>query len=344
MRTHDLFLAGIGSQVPELIATESAVAAGWFDEAARDSLGYRSIAVSAGTSAPDLAIEAGRKALAASGHRADDIGALLHAYTHHQGPDGWSASHYILRHTVDRPVSAVELKQGCLGMLSSLEIAAHRLAADPSHDAVLITTGDNYSTPTVDRWRGSRLFVMADAGAAVVVSRRAGFAKVLAVGSRSDASMEVLHRAGEEIFPPGITRGIGLNFDDRETKVVELWATGQAPPIHNLGTLVAATARQVLDEAGVSMDKITKVCHIGFGRDSVEATVVLPLEVEEHQEVWEYLRTIGHTGAADPFLALEHVWTTGQAGPGDHVLIIAAAPGMEVGAAVVEILAPAPTA
>ncbi|MFE3194122.1 ketoacyl-ACP synthase III family protein [Nocardia sp. NPDC059240] len=339
MRTQDLYLAGLGSQVPELISTESAVAAGWYDDAARAASGLRSVAVSADTAAPDLAIAAARKALADSSHAADDIGALLHTYTHHQGPDGWSAAHYILHNTIDRPVPAMEIKQGCLGMLAGLEAAANRLVANPSHDAVLITTGDNFSTPLVDRWRASKLFVLADAGSAVVVSRRTGFAKVLAVGSVSESAMEVLHRAGEDLFPPGVTRGIGLNFDDRAVKVREQWAAGQAPPIRNFGLRIAEIAQRTLDEAGVGMDKIAKVCHIGFARDSLEAMFLIPLDVEERQEVWDYTSTIGHTGAADLFLGLEHIRSTGQVGPGDHVLMIAAATGMEAGAAVVEILA-----
>ncbi|MFE2995466.1 ketoacyl-ACP synthase III family protein [Nocardia sp. NPDC059246] len=344
MRTQDLYLAGIGSEVPELIPTSSAVAAGWYDESALAASGLESIAVSASTPAPELAIAAARKALSASGHEPADVGALMHTYTHHQGPDGWSAAHYVLNNTVDRPVPALEIKQGCLGMLAGLEAAANRLVANPSHDAVLITTGDNFSTPLVDRWRASKLFVLADAGSAAVVSRRGGFAKVLAVGSLSDSSMEVLHRAGEELFPPGVTRGVGLNFDDRALKVREQWAAGQAPPIRNFGLRVAEIAQRTLDEAGIGMDKITKVCHLGFARDSLEAMFLLPLEIDERQEVWDFVRTIGHTGTADLFLGLEHVWRTGQVGPGDHVLMIATAVGMEAGAAVVEILTSAPAA
>ncbi|WP_433734170.1 ketoacyl-ACP synthase III family protein [Nocardia sp. CA-129566] len=342
MQTEDIYLAGVGSYLPESISTESAVAAGWYDEAERVASGMRSCAVSPETPAPDLAISAARVALAECGHDSDDIGALLHSYTHHQGPDGWSAVHYILNNTVDRPIPAIEIKQGCLGMLAGLEAAANRLIANPSHDAVLLTTGDNFSTPLVDRWRGSKLFLFADAGAAAVVSRREGFAKVRAVGSLSDSSMEILHRAGEALFPPGITRGRGLNFDERAAKVREQWAAGQAPPIRNFGLAVAAIAERTMEEAGVSFDKISKVCHIGFGRGSLEAMFLQPLGVEKDQEVWDFTSTIGHTGAADMFLGLEHVWRTGQVRPGDHVLMIGASTGMEAGAAVVEILAPAP--
>ncbi len=236
MRTANLYLAGIGSHLPPLYPAERAVAEGLYDEAARQASGMRSAAVSESTPAPRMAIDAARAALAGSGHDPDDIGILLHSYTHHQGPDGWSAVHYVLNNTIDRPVPAVEVKQGCLGMLASLDVAANRLIANPTHDAALITTGDNYSTPGVERWRASSLFVLADAGSAVVLSRRSGFARLLAVDSLSDSSMEILHRAGEELFPPGVTRGRGLNFAERAEKVREQWAAGQAPPSRTSAT------------------------------------------------------------------------------------------------------------
>lgn len=266
----------------------------------------------------------------------------MHSYTHHQGPDGWSAVHYVLNNTIDRPVPAVEVKQGCLGMLASLDVAANRLIANPTHDAALITTGDNYSTPGVERWRASSLFVLADAGSAVVLSRRSGFARLLAVDSLSDSSMEILHRAGEELFPPGVTRGRGLNFAERAEKVREQWAAGQAPPIKNFGDRVAEVAERVLKQADVTWEQITRVCHVGFSRPALEAMFLLPLDVPEEKTVWDHVSTIGHTGAADLFLGLEHVWRTGQVGPGDHVLLIGASTGMEAGAAVVRVTEAAP--
>lgn len=344
MRTENLYLSGIGSHLPPLYPAERAVGEGLYDEAARKSSGMRSAAVSASTPAPDMAIAAARTALAGSGHGPDDIGVLLHSYTHHQGPDGWSAGHYVLKNTVDRPVPAVEIKQGCLGMLASVEAAANRLVANPTHEAALITTGDNYSTPGVDRWRASGLFVLADAGSAVVLSRRAGFAQLLAVGSLSDSSMEILHRAGEELFPPGVTRGRGLNFSERAEKVREQWAAGQAPPIKNFGDRVAEIAERTLKEAGLTLDQVSRVCHVGFARPALEAMFLIPLDIPEEKNVWDHVSTIGHTGAADLFLGLEHLWRGGEVGPGDHVLLIGASTGMEAGAAVVRITESAPEA
>jgi 3-oxoacyl-[acyl-carrier-protein] synthase III len=338
MRTENLYLAGIGSVVPERVSTEHAVAQGWYDEAQRTASGMISVAVSESTPAPDLAIAAARTAVRRSGHDAVDFGFLLHSYAHHQGPDGWSSAHYILRNTLDRPVPAVEIRQGCLGMLAAVEAAANRLLANPSHPAALVTTGDNFSTPLVDRWRASNLFVFADAGSAVAVSRTGGFAKLLAIGSLSDPRMEAVHRGEEPLFPPGVTVGRSLDFEERSEYMRQQWAAGVAPPMGHFGDTITAATEATLKEAGSTLDEITRVAHVGFGRSELDTIYFDPLGIDGDRGNWDYTRRIGHAGAADLFLGLEHLWTTGQVVPGNRVLLIGSAPGMEVGCAVVEIL------
>lgn len=338
MRTEDLYLAGIGNYLPELVSTEHAVTEGWYDEVDQHASGMLSAAVAGPVPAPDMAIAAAEVALARSGHNPDDIGILLHCCTHHQGPDGWSAAHYVLHQTVNRPIPAVEIRQGCLGMQAAVEVAANRLIANPTHDAALITTGDNFSVPLVDRWRASKLFLLADAGSAVVVSRRDGFARLLALGSLSDSTMESLHRTGEELFPPGVTVGRGLNFQVRSQRVLEQWAAGANPPIRHFGAMVREIVERTLKEAGLTLDQVARVCHVGFGRVALDAMFLDPLDIDGDRGTWDYTRTIGHTGAADMFLGLEHLWSTGQVTPDDHVVLIGASTGMEAGCAVVEIM------
>jgi 3-oxoacyl-[acyl-carrier-protein] synthase III len=338
MRTEHLFLAGLGSEVPELVSTEYAVQEGWYDEDLRHISGILSVAVSECKPAPEMAIGAAKVALQRSGHSANDFGVLMHSYTHHQGPDGWSSAHYVLRNTLNQPIPAMEIRQGCLGMLAAVEAASCRLIANPGHVAAMVTTGDNFSTPLVDRWRASKLFVFGDAGAAVVLSRRSGFARLLAVGSLSDSQMEALHRGGEDLFPPGVTVGRSLNFDERSEYMRRQWAAGAAPPMGHFGDKVAEVAERTLKEAGVSIDDIVRVCHIGFARGPLDTIYFDPLGIDFGRGVWDYTRRIGHTGAADLFLGLEHLWTTRQVVPGDYVLLIGAATGMEAGCAVVEIL------
>ncbi|MBF8191541.1 ketoacyl-ACP synthase III family protein [Nonomuraea sp. K274] len=340
MRFDDVFLAGIGTYLPPTVSTEHAVEKSWYDPADRDASGMAAVMVAGELPAPEMAARAARVALARAGHAADDFGALLHSDSFHQGPDGWSAPHYVLRATLEQPITAIEIRQGCLGMIAGLEMAAHRLIADRGKDAVLLTAADNFSTPLVDRWRASRMFLLADGAAATVVSRRGGFARVLAAGSVSDPSMEELHRGGEELFPPGVTVGRGLNFEERSDHWRRLWAQGIAPPMGNFGDCVAEVAERTLAEAGTSMEKIVKVCHTGFARGALGAMFLDPLGIDLDRSMWEFTRTVGHAGAGDLFIQLEHLWTGGALAAGEQVLLVGSAPGMEAGCAVIEITTP----
>jgi 3-oxoacyl-[acyl-carrier-protein] synthase-3 len=341
MKIDDIYLAGIGAWLPETITTERAVRESWYDAAEREASGMESVAVAGALPAPEMAVRAARVALQRSGNVADDFGALLHSSSFHQGPDGWSAPHYILRQTLDRPITAVEVRLGCLGLLSGLELASFRLAADrDGKDAVLLTAADNYSTPLVDRWRASKMFLLADGGAAAVVSRRGGFARVAAIGSLSDPGMEELHRGGEELFPPGVTVGRGLNFEERTEYWRRQWAMGVAPPMRHFGECVADVVDRTLDEAGISLDKVARICHTGFALGSLQAMFLDPIGVELDRSIWEFTRHVGHAGAGDLFIGLEHLWTQGDVAPGEYVLLVGSAPGMEAGCAVLEILSP----
>ncbi|MEU1037779.1 ketoacyl-ACP synthase III family protein [Streptomyces sp. NPDC005907] len=337
MKVENIHLAGVGTYVPELVPTERAVKAGWYDADECEASGIESIAVEDSVSAPDMAIRAAKTALERSGHAPDDFAALYHSNTYHQGPDGWSSPHYVLLNTLDRPVPALELRQGCLGMLASLEAAACRLTACPDKDAVLLTTGDNFSTPMVDRWTASKLFLFADAGSSLVVSRRSGFARVLSVGSLSDSRMEALHRGGEKLLPPSITEGIPLDFDSRIQYWRKQWANGVKPPVGHFGDQVAAVAERTLKEAGLTINQIKRFCHVGFNLDPLQAMFLEPLGIEPEQGIWETSRRIGHTGVSDFVIGLERLWLSGEVVPGDHVLLIGAATGMEAGCAVLEI-------
>lgn len=324
MRTDGLFLAGIGSHLPPRVPSAFP--------------GQREVAVSPDEPAPDMAVSAALKALAGCGHEPDEFALLLHSATHPQGPEGWSAPHYVLLNTLKKPIPAMELRQGCLGMLASLEAAYYRLIANPARTAALITTADNFSTSLADRWHASDLFVLADGAAAVVASTSHGFARVKAIGSLSDPVMEVLHRAGEPLFPPGATIGRGLNFRERADRVREQWANGEAPPILGFGEQVAEIAERTLAEAGLALDDVKRVCHPGYTEDAIDAIFLDPLGVDPGLGTHEFTGTVGHTGAADLFLALEHLWRTGEAGAADHVLLIGSTTGMEAGCAVVEII------
>ena len=340
VRVEDVYLAGIGTAKTDHLTTAEAVERGWYSAEARDRSQLLSISVAGTTPAPDLAVEAARTALASSGHVAGDIGAVFHTSVHPQGPDGWSAQHYINRNTVNQPVTSVEIRNGCVGFFSNVQLAACHLGTTPSRPAVLITSADNFGTPSANRWQAApKMFVLADGGGSVVLSNRGGLARLLAIGAVSNPELEVRHRAGERLFPPGPTAGGLLNFAER----LEHWQRSRPPAavfahLDDCGSLVIEAVERTLKDADTTLDEIAKVVHDGYGRDALHDMFLDPLGIEEERAIWDFTRCEGHAGPLDQIRGLEFVWRTGQVDVGDRVMLVSDAPGMEAACAVFEIL------
>ncbi len=336
MHCSDVYISGIGTADTGSMDTATAVRRGLYDASLRERGGQLAVSIAGETPAPDLAVAAARRALAEAPHRPRDFGALLHANVHPQGPDGWSAQHYVNHHTIDRPVTSVEVRNGCVGFFSGLHLAVSHLRAIPGHEAVLLTCADNFATPAADRWRASRLFVLADAGGAVVVSRRSGFARLLSLVAISEPALEGRHRAGEPLFPPGITNGGTLNFQERTMCYQRALADGADLP-DTMHDLLVRTVDRALAEAGLSLGGIAKVVHDGYTSDALHALYLDPLGIAPDQAIWDFTRHMGHAGPADQVRGLEQVWRSGQVGVGDRVLMLSDAPGMEAACCVLEI-------
>ncbi|HET9516839.1 MAG TPA: ketoacyl-ACP synthase III family protein [Actinoplanes sp.] len=340
MKVGDIYVAGIATANPDYLTVEEAVRRGWCDAADAHRTGLASISYAGETAAPDLAVEAALTALAESGVPSGRIAATLHTNVHPQGPDGWSAPHYINHRTINQPIMSAEVRNGCIGFLSALDLGACLLRSVSGRDAVLVTCADNFGTAAVDRWRSSKLFVLGDGGGAAVLSKAGGFARVLAVGSGSDPAMEVRHRGAEQLFPPGLTAGGTLNFQARTDYVQLAQRTGVLPALGDFCTVLVDTVEQTLDEAGVKLADITRVVHDGFNREPLQDIFLDPLGIDPEVGIWEFTRTVGHAGPLDQLRGLEYLRRTGAVGPGDKVLMFSDAPGMEAACAVLEIVEP----
>ncbi|MEV6479325.1 ketoacyl-ACP synthase III family protein [Streptomyces sp. NPDC051576] len=338
MKTEGTYLAGLGKYVPNLVSTDQAVREGWYDAAVREASGLESVAVAGSLSAPEMAVLAAREAVAHSGHAAEDFGALIHCSAYHQGPDGWSPPHYVLANTLGTSITAMELKQGCQGVLSSIAIAAQRLACVPDETAVLVTAADNYSAPLVNRWTTSRLSIFGDGAVAVVVSRAGGFAKVLSVGTHSVPAMEALHRGSEPLFPPAVTVGRELDYEARVKFWMEEWAKGNTPPMEHPGEVLRRAMDEALKDADITAAEITRVIHPSATVEALRDQWLEPLGFTLEQGIWDHTRRLGHIGPADVFIGLEHAWSSRLVGVGDKILIFTGSPGFEAGCSIVEIV------
>jgi 3-oxoacyl-[acyl-carrier-protein] synthase-3 len=323
-----LFIAGVAAYIPRRVRIADAVRKGWYDASRAESEGWLGAAVADTESAPDMAVHAGRCALARSGLRPADIGILLHAEAYHAGPDLWYPHHYILRHTVARPIPTMGLRHSCPAMIQAMELAGCWLGQAGSASGALITGADRYGTPQFDRWnyangwRSNRGSIMGDAGSAIVLSNRGGIAEVVAIRSASLPELEPLYRGDEPLFPPGVITGRPVRMGERVKA-----ATARHPDL-------AANARRLLHDARTELALRT---HVFTGRRRYLEDMLGPLGIDPDRGMLEFGRSVGHLGVNDHAAALDHLIETRAVRTGEHVLMIGNGVGVSLACAVVRI-------
>jgi hypothetical protein len=153
LRTPDISIRGIGVFIPEIMSIEQAVAQGQYPAEEAELHELAGAAVPGDIPAPEMALRAARSALERCGQRPDELDLLLYADSWHQGPDGWQPQYYLQHHLVGGNMLAVEVRQGCNGMFSAMELAAAYRRSDsrPADGGrtrtELLVTADNFGTP-----------------------------------------------------------------------------------------------------------------------------------------------------------------------------------------------------
>jgi 3-oxoacyl-[acyl-carrier-protein] synthase III len=318
---------------------------GWYAPERVEPEGWTGAAIAELESAPELAVRAGRCALDRSGLAAEDIAILVHSESYHSGPDLWYPQHYILRHTVGRPIPALALKQGCTAMLQAIELAGCWLAASDA-DAALLTGADRVGTPQLDRWNyanghaSGRGSIMGDAGTALVLSRRSGIARVLAVRSGSMPDLEELYRGDEPLYPAGATTGTPIRLGARMRAAADRDPGLVASAPRRLRAARTELAQQTLAEAGVRPADVTRVTHVFAGQRLYLEDLLRPLGIDPERGMLEFGRSVGHLTVNDHVAALDHLLQTGAVHPGDHILMIANGVGVSLACAVLQIELP----
>ncbi|NUP14875.1 MAG: 3-oxoacyl-ACP synthase [Streptomyces sp.] len=337
MQIADLYIGALGVFVPPVVSVEWAVERGLYpvEEAEAHELG--GVAVAGDIPPPEMALRAAQQAVKRWGGSPTEFDLLLYASTWHQGPDGWPPQAYLQRHLVGGDMLALEIRQGCNGVFSALELAAAYLQADPNRTSALIVAADNYGTPLIDRWRMGPGFIGGDAASALVLTKRPGFARLCSLSSKGLPEIESLHRGDEPLFPPSITRGRPTDFSAR---IGQQFATRSPASIAmaDIQDHMTDVAERALAGAGIGMSDVARVSFMNYSREVVEQRCMAAWELPLSRSTWEFGREIGHCGASDHLLSMEHLVRTGELAPGDHVLQLATAPGLVVSSAVLQVL------
>jgi clorobiocin biosynthesis protein CloN2 len=340
LRVQDTYLTGIGTFLPAVTPVAEAAARGLITQDEAEETGISGVAVAGELPAPHMALTAAAEALKHSGLNAEDIGLLLCAGVWHQGPDGWGPQYYLQRHLLGDDLLAVEVRHGCNGVFSALELATPYIHADPRRRGAVITAADNFGSPLISRWSsGESRIYLGDGAAAVVVGHAPGFAQLLSICTATYSEMEEAHRAGEPLFPPGATTGTLLDYGARAQRF-HTQASERGDWIrlllghhrHN----VECTA-QALDEAGVAAEEVSRVLIHSMPRQAASSYLKI-LGFPIHRSTWDFARTSGHLGAGDHLVALHYLLTENLVKPGDNLLLCGFSPGVTYKAAVIRIL------
>jgi 3-oxoacyl-[acyl-carrier-protein] synthase-3/clorobiocin biosynthesis protein CloN2 len=301
-------------------------------------------AVAGDTPAPEMALIAARQAFERVAHDPQDIDLLLYASSWYQGPDGWQPQYLLQRDLVGADLLAVEVRQGCNGMFAAMELAAGYLGGNGPATSALLVAAENFGTPLIDRWRMGPGYVAGDGASAVLLTTEPSFARLLAVGSGAVPEAERMHRGDEALFPPGPTLGLPLDFaarnaDYKRRAIADGTGTAALIRIHQQTLEVV---ERTLAEADLDLGDITRVAYMNYSREIVEQRCMAALGLAMSRSTWEYGRTVGHLGASDQVVSLNHLLEQGQLKPGDRMLMLGVGPGVTVSCAVVEIAEPAP--
>ncbi|WP_156754448.1 ketoacyl-ACP synthase III family protein [Actinokineospora pegani] len=336
MRFPDIWIAGTGGTLGDLVPIEQAIADGSYSADVAAATGMVSVA-QADAAPPELAVTAGRLAIKEAAERGVEVGPStlhLHSHSNFQGLDMWPVACWITKELIGLNVEGqpTVVSAASNGSLTSLELAANTLLAG-QRDTALITLGDRFAPP-VDRWYLSPGMVFGDGGAAAVVARERGLLRLHSIVTETDAALEGLSRGAE----PFTASADGQ--PDMRKRTREFLAHGGislSEVRRRSGERTASVVGRALAEAEVELDDVDWFITPFVGRALFKDSFLRPLRFTPRNTLLETGLTIGHLGPADQLYALAHLAANDLLAPGSTLLVLGTAMGFTFSAAVLTV-------
>jgi 3-oxoacyl-[acyl-carrier-protein] synthase III len=300
--------------------------------------GVTEVPVSGTVSAPDMAVEAARGALAAAGWDGAGLGFTAHAWIHHQGHDFWSPAHYVAHRVGAVRGVPLGIQVMCNGGGTALEAAASRLRADPSTGTALVTTGDRFPDEGFDRWAGDYGVFYGDGATAVLLHERDDAVDeftLLGLSSAAVSAAEGLHRGRDEFTPA--SRWISDRIDVKRTKKAFINDVGLDSFYSGVHAALRGIVTTALEEAGIDVDdpRIRVLALPRVGIKVRRETYHPAVEGLTKARVVELGNRTGHLGAGDMAANLADIREQELLAPGEIALTISAGGGFGFTCAVV---------
>ncbi|MFE0592859.1 ketoacyl-ACP synthase III family protein [Micromonospora echinospora] len=342
MRVENLYVVGTGRRLPPVMTLAEAERAGLCERRLVWRTEVQSVCVSEGESGPEMAAHAARTALRQAGARPAEIDLVLHADTWYQGHDMWAPASYVQREVLGNSCPAIEVRQMSNGGLCALELAVSYLLGDPARTSALVTTGDRFCAPGFDRWRSDPGTVFGDAGTAVVVSRRPGFARLRSIVTVADAGLEQMQRGVDPFGPVPFSGRACVDVEKVRQDFVR--TSGLDGILDRIDRGQAEAIERALADAEVKLEDIDWFVLPNLGRGRLNAHFLNKFAIDPDRTTWSWGRQVGHLGAGDQIAGLGQIADSGVLQPGQRCLLAGVGAGFTWSCAVVEMLRRPPTA
>lgn len=318
-------LYGLGVYRPERVVTNEEICE--FIDSSDEWIQTRSGIKNRRFSNPDedvvmMSIEAGRKALEASGVSAGEIDTVIVATSTHLEQTPQAAAKVAHALGTSGP-AAFDLGAGCAGFCYAVTVAADLIKSGTSKYVLVI--GSERLSETTDPYDRTTRFIFADGAGAVVVgpSEETEIGPVVwgSDGSQADA-IQQLPDWYDFIKVEGTTRP----FIKMNGISVFRWAAFE----------MGKAAQKVIDVAGIKTDELHAfIPHQANSR--ITELLARSLHLPDETIVANDIEETGNTSAASIPLAMEELLRTGKAKAGDSALLLAFGAGLSYAGQIVKL-------
>ena len=338
MRWDNLYIGGIGSYLPETFETvDEALHAGGLTHQELEKSGQMSVTVGQPEeSAPAMAVCAGRAALEEY-CKGSSLGSspelIVHAVALHTGLEAWNGGAYIGNELGFPATLAIEIRNTCAGSIVGIDLLARHIS---SKNYGLLTASDIWRLPMFDRWATDSGLAYGDAGAAIVLSRSFGPFQVLSTALIQNSRFEQMHRGNASLDLPEYREPLPLSIRDRSANYARSYGLESFWKANAEG--IQQSVDHALDDAGITHAEVRAWSVPHFGETLLHRQCLEPLGLDPMETTVQFGLQIGHTGAADPLLGLQHLRNQSAITPGDHIALIGIGAGFTWGCTILRYL------
>lgn len=345
MRWTDLHIRGLGAQLGDLVSLDDPAR----HPTNRIPTGQRGISLAHGRNGVDLAIDAGRHAIASLAHTTTGALPTLDWHFHaaiwrgSRGIDFWSRAAYVRTQLGLPPGPGIttEINAMSNSLIGSVDLAARLLTG--SHDAhnVLLTGGETFGAPALDHLTADHGIAYGDGGSALIIGRHPGYAQILATHTYNDPTLEQLHRGTTRLAPPGTTE-VGTETI-RQRKADYLTAVGRDSINSRNNTGITHAAHHALTDADLTLADLDWILLPHYGHHLLQTQCLQPLNLHPDRTLARLGDHVGHVGPNDQIIGLTHLLTSDQTHAGQHIALIGIGVGMTWTATILRITDNLPT-